>query len=104
MAVQTSSGTQHAAKQYGGGNSCIVVQRLCRSATCVTVQAYWALNLQTNKLFIVTLATKRGSGYDPLRFSVSIKIWYRVVQLLIQHCLLSKMVELIIKYAIATRN
>ena len=62
-----------------------------------------ALNLQATKLFIVTPATK-GGGYHPLGFRVRFKILYRVIQLLIQHCLLHKMVYLNIIYVIATRN
>jgi len=46
----------------------------------------------------------RGSGYHPVRFSVWFKILYSVIQRLIQHCLLSKMVYLNIKYVIAARN
>ena len=63
------------------------------------------VNLQATKLFIVTSATK-GSGCQPLRFSVRLKILYRVIQPLIQHCLLRKMVYLNIHviYVIATRN
>ena len=61
-------------------------------------------NLQVTKLFIVTSATKGGGGYHPLRFSVRCKISYRVIQPLIQHCLLHKMVYLNITYVIATRN
>ena len=38
------------------------------------------------------------------RFSVWFKILYRVIQRLIQHCLLSKMKYLNIKYVIATQN
>jgi len=41
------------------------------------------VNLQATKLFFVTSATK---GY--LKFSVRFKILYRVIQPLIQHCLL----------------
>src|SRR6218665_3682599 len=53
------------------------------------------INLQATKLFIVTSATKGGGGgYNPLRFSVRFKILYRVIQPLIQHCLLRKMVYL----------
>ena len=51
------------------------------------------VNLQATKLFIVTSGTK-GGGYHPLRFSVRFKILYRVIQPLIQHCLLRKMVYL----------
>jgi len=40
----------------------------------------------------------------PNRFSVWFKILYLEKQRLIQHCLLSKMVYLNIKYDIATRN
>ena|SRR6218665_2552756 len=62
------------------------------------------INLQATKLFIVTSATK-GSGYHPpLRFCVRFKILYRVIQPLIQHCLLHKMVYLNIIYIIATRK
>ena len=55
------------------------------------------INLQATKLFTVTSATKGGS-YHPLKLS------YRVIQRLIQHCLLSKIVHLNVKYVIATRN
>src|SRR6218665_3583578 len=61
------------------------------------------INLQATKLLFATSATK-GGGYHPLRFSVSIKILYSVIQRMIQHCLPSKMVYLNIKYVIATRN
>src|SRR6218665_1115041 len=60
-------------------------------------------NLQATKLFIVTSATK-GGWLPPLRFSVRFKILYRVIQPLIQHCLLRKMVYLNILYVIATGN
>src|SRR6218665_3921785 len=40
----------------------------------------------------------------PPRFIVRFKILYRVMQPLIQHCLLSKMVYLNLKYVIATRS
>ena len=60
-------------------------------------------NLQATKLFIVTSATK-GVVTTPLRFRVRFKILYRVIQPLIQHCLLLKMVYLNIIYVIATRN
>ena len=42
--------------------------------------------------------------YHPLRFSVWFKILYRLIQRLIQHCFLSKMVHLNVKYVIAARN
>src|SRR6218665_1506724 len=45
-----------------------------------------------------------GGGYHPLRFCVKFKILYLVIQRLIQHCLLSKMVYLNVKYIIATRS
>ena len=61
-------------------------------------------NLQATKLFIVTSATKGGGYHHPLRFCVRFKILYRVIQPLIQHCLLRKMVYLNIKYVIATRS
>src|SRR6218665_1652703 len=61
------------------------------------------INLQATKLFIVTSATK-GGGYHPPRFSVRFKILYRVIQPLIQHCLLSTMVYLNVKYVIDTRS
>jgi len=53
-----------------------------------------------------TSATKGKDGYHPLRFSVWFKILYSVglIPRLIQHCLLSKMVYLNVKYGIATRN
>src|SRR6218665_235086 len=35
-----------------------------------------------------------GGGYHPLRFSVRFKILYRVIQPLIQHCLMRKTVYL----------
>src|SRR6218665_3527201 len=40
----------------------------------------------------------------PLRFSVWYKILYSIIQRLIQHCLLNKIVYLNIKYVIATLN
>ena len=61
-------------------------------------------NLQATKLFIVTTATKGGWLPPPLRPSVRFKILYCVIQPLIQHCLLRKMVYLNIIYVIATRN
>ena len=45
-----------------------------------------------------------GVDTTPPRFSVRFKISYRVIQRLIQHCLLSKMVYLNVKYVIATRS
>jgi len=59
-------------------------------------------NLQATKLFIVISATK--GGWLPLRFSVRLKVLYRVIQPLIPHCLLRKMVYLNTIYVIATRN
>src|SRR6218665_2401993 len=58
----------------------------------------------TFRLFIVTSATKGGWLPPPLRFCVRFKILYRVIQPLIQHCLLHKMACLNIIYVIATRN
>src|SRR6218665_1564351 len=60
---------------------------------------YNLLNLQATNIFFETSATKFGP--PPLRFSVWFKIMYSVIQ---QHCLLSKMVNLNIKYDIVTRN
>src|SRR6218665_3058711 len=62
------------------------------------------LNLQATKLFIVTPATKGWVVTTPTGFRVRFKILYRVIQPLIQHCLLHKMVYLNIIYVIATRN
>src|SRR6218665_987933 len=83
------------------------------------------LNLKATKLFIVTPANRnrncklktskallkslphhgtKGGGNHPLRFRVRFKILYRVIQPLIQQCLLHKMVYLNIIYVIATRN
>ena len=55
--------------------------------------------------FFVPSDTKGGGCHHP-RLSVSFKILYRVglIQRLIQHCLLSKMVYLNVKYVIATRS
>src|SRR6218665_2642406 len=61
-------------------------------------------NLQATKLFIVTPATKGWVVTTPSGFRVRFKILYRVIQLLIQHCLLHKKVYLNIIYVIATRN
>jgi len=61
------------------------------------------VKLPATKLFIVTSATK-GGVTTPLRFRVKFKILCRIVQRLIQHCLLRKMVYLNIMYVIATRN
>ena len=61
-------------------------------------------NLQATKLFIVTSATKGEVVTTPLRFSVRFTILYRAIQRLIQHCLLSKMVYLNVKYVITTRS
>jgi len=36
-------------------------------------------NFQATKLFTVTSATKGGGGFHPLRFSVWLKILYRVI-------------------------
>ena len=60
------------------------------------------VNLQAAKLFIVTSATKEGVVTTPL--SVRFKMLYRVIQPLIQHCLLRKMMYLNIIYVIDTRN
>src|SRR6218665_1555336 len=46
----------------------------------------------------------RWGWLPPTRFSVWFKILYRVIQRLIQHCFLSKLMYLNIKYVIATRN
>ena len=67
------------------------------SSTCVL-----RFNLQVTKLFIVTSATK--GDYHPPKFSVRFKILYRVIERLIQHCLLRRMVYLNIIYVIATRD
>src|SRR6218665_977302 len=62
-------------------------------------------NLQATMLFIVTSATKgEGGGYHPPRFRVRLKILYRVIQPLIQHCLVRRAVYSNIIYVIATRN
>src|SRR6218665_259905 len=61
-------------------------------------------NLQATKLFIVTPATKGWVVTTPPGFRARFKILYRVIQLLIQHCLLHKMVYLNIIYVIATRS
>src|SRR6218665_3587176 len=69
-------------------------------------QGQWdnGINLQANKLFIVASATL-GGWLPPPRFSVRFKILYRVIQPLIQHCLLSTMVYLNVKYnVIDTRS
>src|SRR6218665_2096279 len=69
---------------------------------CIHVQI---LSLQATKLFIVTLATRgRGVVTTPLDLVFWFKILYRVIKSLIQHCLLSKMAYLNVKYVIATRN
>ena len=62
------------------------------------------INLHATMLFIVTSATKEVVVTTPLRFRVRFKILYHVIQPLIQHCLLRKMVYLSIIYVIATRN
>ena len=62
------------------------------------------INLQAAKILIMTSASKGEGGYHPLRFSVRFKILYRVIQLLIQHCLLRKLVYLNIIYVLTTRN
>jgi len=62
------------------------------------------VNLQTAKLFIVTSTTKGVAVTTILTFSVWFKILYRVIRLLIQHWLLSRMVYLSLKYVIAIRN
>ena len=59
------------------------------------------INLQAIKLFIVTSVTKGGGGNLPFGFSVRLKILYLVIQRLIQHFLLNKMVYLNVKYVIA---
>ena len=51
------------------------------------------INLPATKLFIVT-SVPRGGGYHPPRFRVRFKILYRVIQVLIQHCLLRRLVYL----------
>src|SRR6218665_3010262 len=73
--------------------------------TDLLLSLFFSFNLHATKLFIVTSATKGGGGgYHPLRFSVRFKILYRVIQPLIQHCLLRKMVYLNIIYVLTTRN
>src|SRR6218665_2119150 len=62
-----------------------------------------AINLQATKLFIATSATK-GGGYHPPRFCVRFKILYRVIQVLIQNCLLRRMVNFNIICVIVTQN
>ena len=72
---------------------------------CINSLAHiFPVNLQATKLFIVTSATKGGGYHPPLRFSGRFKILYRIIQRLIQHCLLRRMVYLNIIYVIATRN
>ena len=61
-------------------------------------------NLQATELVIVTSATKGVVVTTCNRFSVWFRILYRVIWRLIQHCLLSKVVYLNVKYVIATRN
>ena len=62
------------------------------------------LNLQATKLFIATSATKGEGLLPPPRFSVRFKILYRVLQPLIQHCLLRKMVYLNIIWCLELRQ
>src|SRR6218665_794104 len=69
-----------------------------------TFAAINTVNLQATKLFIVTPATKGWVVTTHPGFRVRFKILYRVIQPLIQHCLLNKMVYLNIIYVIATRN
>ena len=71
----------------------VMGRELKKSGTSTFSRKYYCVNLQATKLFIVTSATK-GGGYHPLRFSGRLKILYRVIQRLIQHCLLRKMVYL----------
>src|SRR6218665_54348 len=62
------------------------------------------INLQATKLFILTSATKGGVVTTTPRFSVRFKILYRVIEPLIQHCLMRRMVYLNVICVIATRN
>ena len=73
-----------------------------RISLLIAILSY--VNLQATKLFIVTPATKGWVVTTPPGFRVRFKILYRVIQPLIQHFLLHKMVYLNIIYVIATRN
>jgi len=88
----------------------------CQDLKNVIIRKYWIvqlflfviriLNLQATKLTSIYCDTgyQGGGGYHPLRFSVWFKLSYRVIQRLIQHWLLSKMVYSNVKYVIATRS
>src|SRR6218665_443412 len=76
----------------------------CISTGLPLVKGFLVVNLQATKLFIVTPANKGWVITTPLGFRVRFKILYRVIQPLIQHYLLHKMVYLNIIYVIATRN
>ena len=65
-----------------------------------TFAAINTVNLQATKLFIVTPATKGWVVTTHPGFRVRFKILYRVIQPLIQQCLLHKMLYLNIIYVI----
>src|SRR6218665_1662061 len=99
-------GINYAIVPIGGvhvwAHTCTCTCSLIYVAWLYTQQSIW-FNLHATKLFIVTSATK-GVVTTPPRFRVRFKILYRVIQVLIQHCLLRRMVYLNIIYVIATQN
>src|SRR6218665_3605584 len=80
------------------------VPQSLRASRRRTFQTSSLINLQATKLFIVAPATKGWVVTTPPGFRVRFNILYRVIQPLIQHCLVHNMVYLNIIYVIATRN
>ena len=95
-----------------GDNSTIEDQLKTKAHCCVVdvhdrgTRRSLRSSLQATKLLIVTSAIPREVGVVTTspRFSVRFMILYRVIQPLIQHCLLRKIGYLNIIYVIATRN
>jgi len=65
---------------------------------------YFVINLQATKVFLCHRLPRVWVVTTPLGNHLGLKISYRVIQRLIQHCFLSKMVYLYVKYMIAARN
>src|SRR6218665_2259687 len=83
------------------------IARLIPFLPCVSwdVVLQWQVWCLLSLTFTLPTSATKGGWLPPiLRFGVRFKILYRVIQPLIQHCLLRKMVYLNIIYVIATRN
>ena len=122
FSVWTVRAYQQIARYYHPGGRVIYGLRLlgCYTATCYSGSAIVksfiicalaetpissiVFNHQATKLFFCNISYQGGGGYHPFRYSVWFKISYCVIQGLIQHSVLSKMVYLDVNYMTANRN